>query len=88
MTGCLAEGARELDRAFLQQASSITLMQDVRAGKLLIRFRAALPDLTVRRGIIAQVAVPEGGGKALAKATGTVWISDSFTPSSIFRLIV
>jgi hypothetical protein len=67
MIRCLGDGARQLDRDFLATAQSITLLQDVRAGKLLIRFKAADANCVVRRGVLSLVKVV-GGGLELKQA--------------------
>ena len=57
MVKCLSQAMFEADRRFLARAGSIVLHMDVRALKLMIRFRAANSKLEGRRGIfgIAQL---------------------------------
>ena len=69
MVFALAEAKRRADQQFLRHATSICLMQDVRKGKLLIRFRAANPKLCTRRGIIAQRKLHRSMAEDLRDAT-------------------
>jgi hypothetical protein len=41
MVWCLAEAARRADRIYLRRAQSVSIMQDGRKNKLLVRFRAS-----------------------------------------------
>ncbi len=52
MLFCLAESKRKLQRAFLAKSAVLVLHQDVRDGKLLVRFRASDHALHVARGIL------------------------------------
>lgn len=54
MRWCLAEAMRELDREFLRRAHTVSLMQDSRKRRLLVRFKAATLSLETRRGILGQ----------------------------------
>eukprot|EP00959_Pyramimonas_sp_CCMP1952_P460712 9480350-Pyramimonas_sp.AAC.1 len=54
MRSCLAEAKRVLARGFLKRSVCISLYSDGRAGRLLIRYRAVAPDLTVRSGVLGQ----------------------------------
>ena len=69
MSACLGEAAKYLDRKFWRRCKHMTLMQDVRKGRLLVRFRASAPGMKVRSGIIGQCRVPEGGAVNLRDAT-------------------
>lgn len=55
MVKCLSQAMFEADRRFLERAGSIVLHMDVRALKLMIRFRAANSKLEGRRGILGIV---------------------------------
>ena len=55
MVKCLSQAMFEADRRFLARAGSIVLHMDVRALKLMIRFRAANSKLEGRRGILGIV---------------------------------
>jgi hypothetical protein len=79
MVFCLAEAARALDRMAWRDATCMTLMQDVRAGRLLVRYRCCGPGLTTRCGVLGQVRVPEGGALRLRQATLDV-LSRACTP--------
>ena len=61
-----------------QKAKSITLMQDVRKGKLLMRFKAVDVDLNVSRGILGQTTLSQGSAHMLTKAS-TVIIGNACT---------
>jgi hypothetical protein len=69
MSACLGEAARHLDRCFWRRCKHMTLMQDVRKGKLLVRFRASAPGMEVRSGIMGQCRLREGGALNLRDAT-------------------
>ena len=49
---CLAESRRNIQRAFWAKCSSMTLAQDKRGTRLLARWRACTPDLTVHTGVL------------------------------------
>ncbi len=70
---CIAEASRILDRRVFKQARAVTVMQDVRKSKLLIRFKVSYRDrqrmLKSRRGILGQASVAEGGSINLRDAT-------------------
>ena len=69
MVYCLAEAARQLDRDFISTATCMTIMQDVRKSRLLVRFRASAPKMKTRCGILGFVRVPEGGALSLRDGT-------------------
>ncbi len=68
MQFCLTEGARQLDRDFLARSQSITLMQDARKSRLLVRFKASDKNLLTRAGILHQTRVV-GDAKAVKEGT-------------------
>ncbi len=65
---CLDEAGRELDRKFLVGLRSGTLLQDVRNGRLLVRFKGSNRELSTRSGVLAQVRT-SGDSTALKDAT-------------------
>ena len=72
MVFCISEAARRLDRDVFGRAASTTLMQDVRKSKLLIRFKTSYRvcgRLKMRRGVLGQISVKEGGAINLRNAT-------------------
>ena len=69
MMFCLSEAMRALDRVAWKEASCMTIMQDVRRGRLLIRYRCSSLDMSTRCGVLGQVRVPEGGALKLRQAT-------------------
>ena len=68
MRWCLSEAALEKTRADLQGALSIAVCRDERKGKLLLRYRACRPDLTISCGVLG-FEVSDPSSDALAKAT-------------------
>eukprot|EP00435_Cladocopium_sp_Y103_P076049 s9_g74.t1 len=70
---CLAEAIRKEDREFLARAECISLQQDVRGTRFLVRFRAVDNELAVRTGVFQLtklVASPDlSGAVALRQAT-------------------
>lgn len=68
MRWCLSEAALEKTRADLRSALSIAVCRDERKGKLLLRFRACRPDLTISCGVLG-FEVTDPSSDALAKAT-------------------
>ena len=71
MRWCLAEAARTLDRRFLKTAASVTLFQDGRHGKLLVRFKGSNGQLVTRRGVLGVIEV-HGDAYAIRDATVAV----------------
>lgn len=73
MRWCLAEAIRKQDREFLARAECVSLQQDVRGTRFLVRFRAIDNDLAVRTGVFQLtklVASPDlPGAVALRQAT-------------------
>ena len=51
MQWCLAEARRRFNQAFWLRCGSMTIAQDKRATRLLIRWRAATPELEMRSGV-------------------------------------
>lgn len=52
MQWCLAEAKRDLSRKHLRDAVAISISQDMRATRFLIKFRCASPTLEVHEGIV------------------------------------
>ena len=70
MQWCLAEAHRNIDKKHIRASSSIALIQDVRAAKLLVRYRATAPKgYRTRRGILGVISVPDGSSLKLKDAT-------------------
>ncbi|CAK0823904.1 unnamed protein product, partial [Prorocentrum cordatum] len=59
---CLAEAVRMSQREFIAGARSLTIMQDSRKHKLLMRFKAANDDLDVREGVLGHIQLKQGAG--------------------------
>ena len=69
MVWCLAEAARRLDRKWLLKAQCISIMQDGRRGRLLLRYKAATSSLDVRVGILGQERCAGGSAEQVRDAT-------------------
>ena len=69
MKWCLAEGHRKIDLSFLSRPKVLAVMQDVRAAKLLMRFKATDSKLKTRRGVMGAKAVPNGSALKLKEAS-------------------
>jgi hypothetical protein len=73
MLFCLAEASRECHRQFLAKAGSISLHQDGRKGKLVIRYRACTDQLARKDGCLGQADLAQDfghlGATAIAKGT-------------------
>ena len=52
MQWCLAEARRRFNQAFWRRCGSMSIAQDKRGTRLLIRWRAATPELQMRSGIM------------------------------------
>ena len=78
MRWCLSEAVLSLGRDRLKVAKAISVMRDERKGRLLLRYRAALADLTVTSGVLGYVYT-EGFSDSIAQAT-TQSVSDFCTP--------
>jgi hypothetical protein len=78
MLWCVAGGHRRAHRKFLKTCGTISLHQDGRRGRLLLRYRACDSALTVKCGTLGQVSLAKDGGDlgALGIAAGTVKILD------------
>ena len=76
---CLAEGVRQLDRAFLARCSSMTLSQDVSNSRQLARFWGATDTLEVRAGILGMARDGGTGHKAILRKTLST-LEDFCTP--------
>ena len=64
---CLSQALLDQDREFLKQALVIAIHQDGRGGKHLMRYSACLPDMSVRKGILALDFTPGTTGHDLAQ---------------------
>ena len=83
IVACLAEGHRMVHRAFLRSAGTISLHQDGRKGRLVVRYRACNSNLDVKTGTLGQLSLAKEYGDlgAVAIAKGTMkMISDFCTP--------
>ena len=73
MLFCLAEASRDSHREFLAKAGSISLHQDGRKGKLVIRYRGCTEQLVRKNGVLGQVDLAKDfghlGATAIAKGT-------------------
>eukprot|EP00959_Pyramimonas_sp_CCMP1952_P461847 9482273-Pyramimonas_sp.AAC.1 len=73
MQFCLADAKRDITKQHLKEASTITLSQDMRKTRFLLRYKLALPDLSVHSGILdLRREVPNGviiGADLLRRAT-------------------
>ena len=69
MKWCLAEAHRRVDMSKFKTARTISLMQDVRKGKLLLRFKAVDRYLRVSRGVVGQCTLERGSAHKLTQAT-------------------
>ena len=69
MKWCLAEAHRRADMLKFRRARTISLMQDVRKGKLLVRFKAVDRNLHVSRGVLGQQTLERGSAHVLTEAT-------------------
>ena len=52
MQWCIAEARRNLNKAFWLRCKSMSISQDKRSTRLLIRWRAATPELEMRSGVL------------------------------------
>ena len=77
MRWCLSEAVLSLGRDRLKVAKAISVMRDERKGRLLLRYRAALADLTVTSGVLGYVYT-EGFSDSIAQAP-TQSVSDFCT---------
>ena len=55
MQWCLAEARRRFNQAFWRRCGSMSVAQDKRGTRLLIRWRAATPELQMRSGILGLI---------------------------------
>ena len=69
MRWCLAESHRGIDRKHLRRTKVLSLMQDVRHAKLLIRFKATDQQLRTRKGVLGIKSVSDASAKHLKEAT-------------------
>jgi hypothetical protein len=52
MTWCLAEAAKDIERAHMKKSMVVALHQDARDQLFLVRYAAVTPDLKVMRGVL------------------------------------
>lgn len=80
MLWCVAEGHRAVHRNFLRTCGTISLHQDGRRGRLLLRYRACDSALNVKCGTLGQVSLAKDGGDlgGLGIADGTVKVLKKF----------
>ena len=64
----ISEAILDMNRRWLKTAEVIALLRDERKGRLLIRFRACLPDLRVVQGVLG-LKPTEGFSESLANCT-------------------
>ena len=69
MQWCLSEAARSLDRDFLKDAQSICLMQDGRANRHMVRFRACSSQLLTRSGVLQQLRLEDESAHGVKACT-------------------
>ena len=70
MKWCLAEGRRRLYRKRLRKSHSISLIQDVSKGELVVRFVCCDKQLNVSRGTLGRACIDkDGSGIGLAHAS-------------------
>ena len=75
MRWCLSEAMLDHHRACLKCASMVVLIRDERHGKMLIRFRATLKDMTVVCGVLGLVELRQGStAKDIVDATEKAFI--------------
>eukprot|EP00435_Cladocopium_sp_Y103_P048565 s89_g14.t1 len=75
---CLSEAVLSLSRERLRRAESVAIMRDERKGRLLLRYRATLDDLSVVSGVLGFLPT-QGFADSIAEATQKS-ISDFCTP--------
>ena len=68
MRYALSEAICSRNRKLLSEAHHVSLMRDERKGKLLVRFKAVLKDLTTVHGVFGMCEVP-GSAESIAAAT-------------------
>ncbi|CAK9054669.1 Modification methylase NlaIV (M.NlaIV) (Cytosine-specific methyltransferase NlaIV) [Durusdinium trenchii] len=78
MRFALSEAVLAKHRSDLMRARSICLLRDERKGRLLLRFRACLGDLTVTQGVLGLKGV-EGSADSIAQVTLRA-VTDFCTP--------
>lgn len=71
MRYALSEAICARNRKLLSKAISISLTRDERKGKLLVRFRAVLPDLSTVSGVFGMKEVL-GSAESIAEATADI----------------
>lgn len=69
MAWCIAEAARDADRAFLRNAYTMSLMQDGRKSRLLVRFKGCDASLRTRQGILGQAKLGNMQAHDIREAT-------------------
>ena len=69
MTWCLSEALKCADQRKVNKAKMVALFRDESKGKLALRFRAVLPDLSTHSGVMGIATNFGSGGLHLTKAT-------------------
>ena len=59
MQWCLAEAARDMNRAFMREVESLAIAQDCRKNKLLVRFSACTGKLQHCKGVLGHSYVQD-----------------------------
>lgn len=77
----ISEAIQDMNRRWLKEAEVIALLRDERKGRLLMRFRACLPDLRVVQGVLGLKST-EGFSESLANCTLESWVFRSGSWSS------
>ena len=78
MRWCLSEATLSLSRDRLQSAEAMSVMRDERKGRLLLRYRATLPDLSIHSGVFGFIPT-QGFADSIGEATRKS-ITDFCTP--------
>jgi hypothetical protein len=76
MTWCLAEAAKDFERAHMKKSIVVALHQDARDQLFLVRYAAVTPDLKVMRGVLG--IAKNFGTKSDDICTATIGILESF----------
>ncbi len=76
MTWCLAEAAKDIERAHMKKSMVVALHQDARDQLFLVRYAAVTPDLKVMRGVLG--IAKNFGTKSDDICTATIGILENF----------
>lgn len=76
MTWCLAEAAKDIERAHIRKSMVVALHQDARDQLFLVRYAAVAPDLKVMRGVLG--IAKNFGTKSDDICTATIGILENF----------